>query len=117
MRNTIEYWNQYIKPTKEVDVEAVPGDLVVEIGGILYLIQRTNDTNNIVCFRTKKTGVTVEASFRMLRQYLLAKGIVYIRVEGNTRRYGWLAKVDVCDGYNVLKEDRTDRNVFYIKLI
>lgn len=117
MRNTIEYWNQYVKPSKEVDVEAVPGDIVIEIGGILFLVQRTNDANNIVCFRTKETNVTLEASFRMLRQYLLAQNIIYIRVEGNKHRYNWLSKVDVCEGFNVLKEDRDDRNVFYIKLI
>lgn len=114
----INFWNEYEKPSDEVEVVAVPGDLVIEIGGILYLIQRENDCNNIVCFRIEKSNMTTLASFHILRKWLIAQDIIFIRVEGNTRRYKFLASVDCGPGYNVIQErERTDKNIFYIKLI
>lgn len=114
----IEYWNEYIKPSKEVEVEAKAGDLVVEIGGILYLLQRENDCNNVICFRTRKSSMSTLKSFLLFREFLLENKIQYIRVEGNTRRYKFLSKVDVCDTYNVIQDKSiSERNVFYIKLI
>lgn len=112
----LDYWNNYPKPTTEVDVNAVDGDLVTEIGGILYLLQRGGDRNNVVCFRTSDTKVTTLQSFLMYRQYLIEKNIQYIRVEGNTRRYKFLANLELGEGYSVLQEDVKNRNIFYIKL-
>lgn len=107
-------WNNYPKPSNEVDVKAEPEDYITEIGGILYLLQRTNQCNNVVCFRIRESDMTVLESFLEFRQHLMGLGIQYIRVEGNTRRYRFLAKLGLC---SVLQDtDIKNRNVFYIKL-
>lgn len=113
----IEYWNSLVKPTKEVDVTAVEGDLVIEIGGIVYLLQRKNDINNVVCFRHKETKMSTLESFFAYRKWLVSKCIQYIRVEGNIRRYKFLSKLNPCSEYDVIQDtDEKDRNVFYLKL-
>lgn len=112
----IEYWNSLSKP-KEADVVAKRGDLVVEIGGILYLLQISNGFNNVVCFRLKKSKMTTLQSFLEYRKWLISKGVEYIRVEGNKRRYQFLARLNPGAGYNVIQDTKEcERNVFYIKL-
>ena len=112
------YWNKTIKPSKEVEVKAIQDDLVLEIGGILYLIQRTNDCNNVVCFRLFESNMTTLTSFLELRKWLIANDIIYIRVEGNTKRYKFLEKVAKVEGaFCVQETKRIDRNIFYLKLI
>ncbi len=112
----IEYWNSLPKP-KEADVIAEKNDLVVEIGGILYLLQINHGFNNVVCFRVKESKMTTLQSFLEYRKWLISKGVEYIRVEGNKRRYWFLARLNPGIGYKVVqdKEER-ERNVFYIKL-
>lgn len=112
----IEYWNSLSKP-EEVDVTAEEGDLVVEIGGIVYLLQTQNGFNNVVCFRLKKSNMTALRSFIEYRKWLVLKGIEYIRVEGNTKRYNFLSKLKPDTGYSVIQDKEiNDRNIFYIKL-
>lgn len=112
----IEYWNNLSKP-KEVDVVAEKDDLVVEIGGILYLLQINNGFNNVVCFRLKKSKMTILQSFLEYRKWLIIKGVEYIRVEGNKKRYWFLARLNPGAGYNVVQDIKEcERNVFYIKL-
>lgn len=114
----IEYWNEYIKPTSEVDVQAEPGDYVIEIGGILFLLQRKNDFNNVVCFRTKKSSISVREVFMQYAKWLISQNIQYIRVEGNVRRYFFLQKLHPAETTKVMYDySVSDRNVFYIKLI
>ena len=112
----IEYWNSLPKP-KEADVIAEKNDLVVEIGGILYLLQINHGFNNVVCFRVNESKMTTLQSFLEYRKWLISNGVEYIRVEGNKRRYWFLARLNPCIGYKVVqdKEER-ERNVFYIKL-
>ena len=113
----IEYWNSLVKPCKEVDVTAEKGDLVIEIGGIVYLLQRKNDMNNVVCFRHKKTKMSTLKSFYAYRQWLVSRCIQYIRVEGNTKRYKFLTKLNPCSEYSVIQDtEEKDRNIFYLKL-
>lgn len=112
----IEYWNSLSKP-KEVDVIAERDDLVVEIGGILYLLQINQGFNNVVCFRAKKSKMTTLQSFLEYRKWLISKGVEYIRVEGNKKRYWFLARLNPGVGYNVVQDIKEcERNVFYIKL-
>ena len=112
----IEYWNSLPKP-KESDVVAEKDDLVVEIGGILYLLQLNNGFNNVVCFRLKKSKMTTLQSFLEYRKWLISKGVEYIRVEGSKRRYWFLARLNPGVGYNVIRDtEECGRNVFYIKL-
>lgn len=112
----IEYWNSLPKP-KEADVVAEKDDLVVEIGGILYLLQINNGFNNVVCFRIKESKMTTLQSFLEYRKWLICKGVEYIRVEGNKRRYWFLARQNPGVGYNVIQDIKEcERNVFYIKL-
>lgn len=112
----IEYWNSLPKP-KEADVVAERDDLVVEIGGILYLLQINHGFNNVVCFRLKKSKMTTLQSFLEYRKWLISKGVEYIRVEGNKKRYWFLARQNPGVGYNVVQDIKEcERNVFYIKL-
>ena len=112
----IEYWNSLSKP-KEADVVAERDDLVVEIGGILYLLQINQGFNNVVCFRVKKSKMTTLQSFLEYRKWLISKGVEYIRVEGNKKRYWFLARLNPGVGYNVVQDIKErERNVFYIKL-
>lgn len=112
----IEYWNSLPKP-KEADVVADKNDIVVEIGGILYLLQLNNDFNNVVCFRIKESNMTTLQSFLEFRKYIIFKGIRYIRVEGNKKRYWFLTRLKLGKGYDIIRDSKeTDRNIFYIKL-
>ena len=112
----IEYWNSLSKP-KEADVVAEINDLVVEIGGILYLLQINQGFNNVVCFRVKKSKMTTLQSFLEYRKWLISNGVEYIRVEGNKKRYWFLARLNPGVGYNVVQDIKErERNVFYIKL-
>lgn len=115
---SIDYWNKKEKPSEEVNAFAIPGDYVVEIGGILYLVQRKNFSNNIVCFRIEDSDMTVLSSFLILRKWLIANDILFITVEGRKKRYNFLKKIADEYGFSVMHDlDFTDRNVFYIKLM
>lgn len=112
----IEYWNSLPKPV-EVNVVADKNDLVTEIGGILYLLQVNNGFNNVVCFRLRKSKMTTLQSFLKYRKWLISKGTRYIRVEGNKRRYKFLSRLNLGDGYKIFQDmDESERNVFYIRL-
>ena len=45
---TIDDWNNFPKE-KEVNYDAENGDIVLEISGVLFLLQRINDMNNVIC--------------------------------------------------------------------
>lgn len=114
----ISTWNNYYSNSPEIQVKAVPGDIVINIGGILYLVQTTNDYNNVVAVRTHQSKLTTLQSFLMLREYLIGKGIQFIRVEGNKKRYFFLTKLKGLQGYNCIQDcSCKERNVFYIKLV
>lgn len=101
----------------EVNVVAEKDDLVTEIGGILYLLQVNNGFNNVVCFRIGKSKMTTLQSFLEYRKWLISKNVRYIRVEGNKRRYKFLSRLNLGDGYSVFQDmDESERNVFYIRL-
>ena len=115
---TITYWNRLKKPNEEVNCKAVKGDMVFEIGGIIYLVQRKNDCNNIVCFRYRKSAMTLLQSFLLCRHRLIDCGIQYVRVEGNISRYLFLEKLqkETGQGSGIVREQNNERNVYYIRL-
>lgn len=115
--HSIYDWNIFPK-IKEVDYDAENGDIVLEIYGVLFLIQKTNDMNNIICFRIERSNKTfLQALFR-LYDYLVFNHIQFIRVEGTLSRYFFLSKVKgLSPNYNVIKDNSiTNRNVFYVRL-
>ena len=61
---TIDDWNNLPKE-KEVNYDAENGDIVLEIYGVLFLIQRINDMNNVICFRIEKSNKTFTIKIRL----------------------------------------------------
>lgn len=122
-------WNRLVPlDDEELQVRAVRGDDVFSSNGFLFLIQRTNDWNNINCFKLSQCSPINE--FReckgqtfmkaVIECYLFLKmnGIKYFRVEGNTRRYFFLQKFGKKTRlFNLVKDGHiTERNVFYGKI-
>ena len=118
-----KYWNKIKNKPAECDCEASPEDIVYYDGGILYLVQKKNDSNNVVCFRLKNCKTTVKQSFYHFRRFCVNHHIQYIRVEGNQRRYFFLKMFEKGlkgQGYSVVQDlkarEEKKRNIFYIKL-
>lgn len=114
----IDLWNLTVK-NWETETKAVKGDLVINIGGVLFLLQRKNNYNNVICYRVKETEISIQKAFIQFGQWIISKGVKYIRVEGNARRYFFLSKLNVYfpKGFDCVKVDETEgRNVFYIRL-
>ena len=122
-------WNRLVPlDDEELQVRAVRGDDVFSSNGFLFLIQRTNDWNNINCFKLSQCSPINE--FReckgqtfmkaVIECYLFLKmnGIKYFRVEGNTRRYFFLQKFGKKTRlFNLVKDGHIkERNVFYGKI-
>lgn len=114
---TIDDWN-VINKESEVNYEAESGDIVLSIYGVLFLIQRKNDFNNIICFRFADSNRTFLRSLFLLREYLEINNIQYVRVEGDLSRYFFLSKIkNVNPNYNVIQDKSIkNRNVFYVQL-
>ncbi|MCQ2587919.1 MAG: hypothetical protein MJ174_07375 [Treponema sp.] len=119
----IDEWNALLKPD-ECAVFAEDGDLIYLSGGIIYLIQRKDNINNVVCFRVYEVPkMTVKQSFYAFRRFCIKNEVQYIRVEGNRKRYFFLKHFEKglkAKGYNVRfaekESEERKRNVFYIKL-
>ena len=122
-------WNRLVPlDDEELQVRAVRGDNVFSSNGFLFLIQRTNGWNNIICFKLSQCSPINE--FReckgqtfmkaVIECYLFLKmnGIKYFRVEGNTRRYFFLQKFGKKTHlFNLVKDGHIkERNVFYGKI-
>ena len=76
-----EEWNA-IPKDNETDANAVDGDLITEIDGVAFLVQRENDWNNVVCIRTRKPTQSLLKTFHTFRAFLQQNSIQYIRIEG-----------------------------------
>ena len=116
----INVWNTILKTNFETEVIAEEGDLVFEAAGILFLIQRKENCNNVVCQRLTHRKGTFKEAITEVRKALIEEGIQFIRVEGNRRRYKFLNKMlsDLYgDEVHVIKDNSVaNRNVFYIKV-
>ena len=113
-------WNTLVKANYETDVEAFEDDLVFEASGIMFLVQRKNDCNNVVAQRLiHKPGTFMQAVIEF-RKVMIENNIQFVRVEGNLKRYKFLKKMLpklFGNEVNIIKDDNvTDRNVFYIKV-
>lgn len=115
--NNIQFWNQMPKP-EECNTPALENDLVFEIDNTIVLVQRKNAVNNIILFKNKPGTLKLKAFCEKLYRLLIAHGIQYIRVEGNSRRYFFLLKLKkYFPGMNTIQVDeKAGRNVFYCKL-
>lgn len=119
---TYNYWNSLRKVSEEVNCIAGPEDYVFQFGGIVFLLQRKNECNNIVCQRVEPSDQSVLTSILQLRLSLIDCGVQFIRVEGNLKRYLFLQKLGkrIGGGCNVILDTQTTkkkkRNIFYIKL-
>lgn len=106
-------WNVTVPEHEELYGEAAEEDYVLHIDGFFFLIQRKNECNNILCFRYSKEGTFLKAITQLV-EWCKEHSIQYIRVEGNTKRYFFLAKTGL--GEVIKDADIKDRNVFYCKL-
>ena len=122
-------WNRLVPlDDEELQVRAVRGDDVFSSNGFLFLIQRKNDWNNIICFKLsqcspinefrKCKGQTFMKAVIECYLFLKINGIKYFRVEGNTRRYFFLQKFGKKTRlFNLVKDGHIkERNVFYGKI-
>ena len=122
-------WNRLVPlDDEELQVRAVRGDDVFSSNGFLFLIQRTNGWNNIICFKLsqcspinefrKCKGQTFMKAVIECYLFLKMNGIKYFRVEGNTRRYFFLQKFGKKTRlFNLVKDGHIkERNIFYGKI-
>lgn len=121
-------WNRLVPNDEELQVRAVRGDNVFASNGFLFLIQRTNDYNNIICFKLSKCspvnnfreckGQTFMKAIIDCYLFFRLNGIKYFRVEGNTKRYFFLEKFGKKTRlFNLVKDGHIkERNVFYGKI-
>ena len=78
---SIEWWNSLSK-NDDTNTIAAPGDNVVLINGIAFLIQRKNNFNNVVCWKVRPSKKNLVLIFNNFRKYCQKNKIQYIRVEG-----------------------------------
>ena len=110
----IDKWNALCSRWNDTDVKAEPGDIVEEIDGVMFLLQRKNDFNNVVCLTVQPNNISHIKAMFMFILSIYQEGIRYIRIEGNRKRYRFLESM--FGPPIVLKEERDDRNVYYCKL-
>lgn len=117
-------WNRLVPlDDPELKIKAISGDIVFSSNGFLFLIQRKEDFNNIVCFSLSKCspinnfrkgkGQTFMKAINDVYYILKTFNIPYFRIEGNNRRYWFLLKLKD-KRFNILKDmSITNRNVLY----
>lgn len=115
-------WNNLPKP-EECNVEATENDLLYVSGGYMFLVMTAGDINNVVCFRYLPKGkTTFKEAVRQFLYWCKNNDIQFLRVEGNSKRYNFFLNPHFFphlkrNGLSVLKDpERTDRNIFYIKV-
>ena len=113
--SSIEYWNSLEKP-ENVSVEAVEGDIVEIVNGVAFLLQTTNEYNNIVAYRVEKNDKSIVWTLLEFCKILYSKyHIEYVRVEGDKGKYRFLDRLFTKKV--VVKDDSVkDRDVYYCNL-
>lgn len=121
---TYKVWNTLERPA-ECNVEAVSGDLVYFSFNFVFLVQRTNNENNIICFKYKEGEQTFLEVVEKFLHWCKKEKIQYFRIEGNSRRYKFLLHPKCLEevkrkGSSILFDDeqskRIGRNVFYVRV-
>lgn len=113
-----EVWNNLDKPD-ECNEIAQQNDIVEYIDGVYFLCQRANNFNNIICLSPSSQSSSsinhILAMFKFCVRLYKYYNIIYIRIEGNTKRYRFLEKIFPKD--MVIKDESiTDRNVYYCNI-
>lgn len=109
-------WNSNLKVLNndEINCRAVEGDIILNIGGYLFLVQRKNDYNNVV-FVADNPKIPICTAFKecldLLRNVYC---IQYVRVEGRLSRYKYLGKMLNVDC--VQDNSKKDRRVLFLRL-
>jgi len=120
---SIEEWNA-IEKDEETDVIAIDGDLVTEIDGVAFLIQRKNNWNNVVCIRTAPSKTNILQTFEKFRSFCEHNEIQYFRVEGISHTYKMLYLVsrlgqksgaDCNVIFHKQESAEYDRHIYYVK--
>lgn len=114
MKLDIQEWNKTPKP-EECNVEAKEGDIVITLDGVLFLLQREKEFNNIVCFRQFEGIFPIREVFFRYALIINDMNIRYVRIEGSLKRYLFLEREFPSD-IVVRDNDVKDRNVFYVDL-
>lgn len=71
-------WNVLIKPRGFEKVIAKKDDLVINIGGIVFLVQKQN-ANTCYCFRLNKGQISLKESLKHFLRYSRNQGINELR--------------------------------------
>lgn len=114
--HTIDKWNNVSKDNESDDI-AVDNDIIVEIDDVLFLCQRTNNYNNIICIALNedRTIKHIRAMFKFIIMLKSFYNIEFIRIEGNQKRYKFLEKI--FEKTEVIRDTTIlDRNVYYCRL-
>lgn len=113
--SSIEYWNSLEKP-ENVSVAAVEGDIVEVINGVAFLLQTTDEYNNIVAYRVEKSDKSIVWTLLEFCKILYSKyHIEYVRVEGDKGKYRFLERLFIKK--EVVKDKSVkDRDVYYCNL-
>jgi Uri superfamily endonuclease len=112
----IRVWNKFVdKNNKEINAEAKENDIVIKHNGLLLLLQKENDCNNVIIFRKDKDFTDTRLTILLIILTLYSDyNIQYIRVEGRNNRYNFFYRVfNECF---VKDFDIKDRDVFYIDI-
>lgn len=115
LASSIEYWNSLEKPDN-VDVKAEEGDIVEIVNGVAFLLQTTDEYNNIVAYRVEKSDKSIVWTLLEFCKILYSKyHIGYVRVEGDKGKYRFLERLFTKKA--VVKDKSVkDRDVYYCNL-
>lgn len=123
---TVKDFNEMQKPSS-CDVVAKDPDLIFEIGGYVFLVQRTNDFNNVIMFYAQKPSVSVIKALEAFREYCILNDVIYLRLEMSKERklykvfrYWQKHNNDISELNIVFSWDESLNNaayVFYVRLI
>ena len=115
LASSIEYWNSLEKP-ENVSVEAEEGDIVEIVNGVAFLLQTTDEYNNIVAYRVEKSDKSTVWTLLEFCKTLYSKyHIEYVRIEGDKGKYKFLERL--FNKKTVVKDKSVkDRDVYYCNL-
>jgi hypothetical protein len=113
--SSIEYWNSLEKP-ENVSVAAEEGDIVEIVNGVAFLLQTTDEYNNIVAYRVEKSDKSIVWTLLEFCKILYSKyHIEYVRVEGDKGKYRFLERLFTKKA--VVKDKSVkERDVYYCNL-
>lgn len=111
----IQIWNSLEKPDN-INEEAVEGDILEKIDGVLFLLQTTNGYNNVIAYRVEPLKKLIIRTFLEYCMMIYDRyGIEFIRVEGDKGKYAFLKRI--FKSKEVVKDKSIkSRDVYYCNL-